>query len=176
MPKNALKKFFPSPQAVKEHPSLQFLGKLLHEPNLWHMNRRSVSRAFMVGLFCAFLPMPFQMVVATVIGIWARSNLPISIGLVWLTNPITMPPIFYFTYLIGTWILGAPDHPIEVELSVEWFTAELANIWQPLLLGSMLCAVIFAVLGYAGIRLAWRIHVVRAWRKRQAARQTEQKQ
>lgn len=170
MPKNALKKYFPSPQAVKEHPSLQFLGKLLHEPNLWHMNRRSVSRAFLVGLFCAFIPMPFQMVVAAIIGIWARSNLPISIGLVWITNPLTMPPIFYFTYLIGAAILDTPAHPFEIELSLQWFASEVASIWQPLLLGSMLVAIIAGVSGYIGIRLVWRLHVVRAWRKRQAQR------
>ncbi len=170
MPKQALKKFFPSPQAVKEHPSLQFLGTLLHEPNLWHLNRRSVSRAFLIGIFCAFLPMPFQMVLAAILGIFIHSNLPISIGLVWISNPITIPPIFYFTYLVGAEILDIPSKPFEIELSVEWALEKLGAIWEPLLLGSFICAVIFSSIGYVGIRLFWRWNVMRQWQKRKLKR------
>ena len=166
MPKQTLKKVFPSPQAVKDHPSLQFLGTLLHEPNLWHLNRRSVSRAFFIGIFCAFLPMPFQMVVAAVMGIFIHSNLPISIGLVWISNPLTIPPIFYFTYVVGAEILDVPSRPFEIELSVDWAMRELGAIWEPLILGSLICAVIFGSIGYVGIRLFWRWHVMHNWKKR----------
>ncbi len=171
MLKQVFQKYFPSPQTIQEHPSLQFLGKLLHDPNLWHLNRRSISRAFIVGVFCAFLPMPFQMVVAAVIGIMVRSNLPISIGLVWISNPITIPPIFYFTYLVGAEILDLPSRPFEIELSVEWAMTELGAIWKPLLLGSLICGVIFSSIGYIGIRLFWRWHVIRHWNKRKLQRQ-----
>ncbi len=171
MPKNALKKLFPNPETIQQHPSLQFLGTLLHEPNLWHLNRRSVSRAFLVGIFFAFMPMPFQMVAAAMVGVIVHSNLPISIGLVWISNPITIPPIFYFTYKVGTNILEIPIRPFEIELSMDWAMRELGAIWEPLLLGSLICAVIFACIGYVGIRLFWRFHVIRAWKRRQQKRQ-----
>ncbi len=171
MPKKALKKLFPNPKTIQQHPSLQFLGTLLHEPNLWHLNRRSVSRAFLVGIFFAFMPMPFQMVAAAAVGVIVHSNLPISIGLVWISNPITIPPIFYFTYKVGTSILEVPARPFEIELSLDWAMRELGAIWEPLLLGSLICALIFASLGYVGIRIFWRIHVIRAWRQRKLKRQ-----
>ncbi len=171
MPKKALKKLFPNPKTIQQHPSLQFLGTLLHEPNLWHLNRRSVSRAFLVGIFFAFMPMPFQMVAAAAVGVMVHSNLPISIGLVWISNPITIPPIFYFTYKVGASILEIPARPFDIELSLDWAMRELGAIWEPLLLGSFICAVIFASLGYVGIRIFWRIHVIRAWRRRQLKRQ-----
>jgi len=170
MPKKTLKKYFPNPQTVQNHPSLQFLGSLLHEPNLWHLNRRSVSRAFLVGIFFAFIPMPFQMVAAAIAGVFIHSNLPISIGLVWISNPITIPPIFYFTYKVGTVILDLPSRPFEIELSIDWAMRELGAIWEPLLLGSLLCAAIFSMMGYIGIRLFWRWHVIRNWKKRAAKR------
>jgi uncharacterized protein (DUF2062 family) len=49
-----------------------------------------------VGLFCAFIPVPFQMLLAAPSAIIFSANLPVSIALVWITNPITMPPIFFF--------------------------------------------------------------------------------
>ncbi len=171
MPKKALKKIFPNPQTIQQHPSLQFLGTFLHEPNLWHLNRRSVSRAFLVGIFFAFMPMPFQMVAAAIAGIFVHSNLPISIGLVWISNPITIPPIFYFTYKVGTVILEVPSRPFEIELSVEWAMQELGAIWEPLLLGSLICGVIFSCIGYVGIRIFWRMHVLHNWNKRNKQRQ-----
>ncbi len=170
MPKKALKKLFPNPKSIQEHPSLQFLGTLLHEPNLWHLNRRSVSRAFLVGIFFAFMPMPFQMVAAAIVGVFVHSNLPISIGLVWISNPITIPPIFYFTYKVGAAMLDLPTQPFEIELSLEWALEKLGAIWEPLLLGSLLCALIFSTLGYVGIRLFWRFHVMHNWKKRHKRR------
>lgn len=171
MPKKILQKYFPNPQTIKDNQSLKFLGDKLHEPNLWHLNRRSVSRAFMVGVFFAFMPMPFQMVAAAFVGIWVNSNLPISIGLVWISNPITIPPIFYFTYKVGTVILGLPTRSFQIELSMEWVMTELGAIWQPLLLGSLICGILFSAMGYIGMQLFWRWHVVRNWKKRQLKRQ-----
>ncbi len=166
MPKKALKKLFPNTKSIQEHPSLQFLGSLLHQPNLWHLNRRSVSRAFLVGIFFAFMPMPFQMVAAAIAGVFIHSNLPISIGLVWISNPITIPPIFYFTYKVGASVLNIPTQPFAIELSLEWALEKLGGIWEPLLLGSLICALIFSTLGYVGIRLFWRWNVIHHWKKR----------
>jgi uncharacterized protein (DUF2062 family) len=170
MPKKTLMRLFPNPKTIQQHPSLQFLGTLLHQPNLWHLNRRYVSRAFLVGVFFAFMPMPFQMVAAALVGVFIHSNLPISIGLVWISNPITIPPIFYFTYKVGTVLLDTPTRAFEIELSLDWALTELSTIWEPLLLGSLLCGVIFAALGFIGIRLVWRFNVISAWNKRKAKR------
>ena len=89
----------PDHEKIRQHPQLNKLfGTLLHDPNLLHLNRRSISGAFFIGMFWAFMPMPFQMIPAAALAIYFRTNLPISIGLVWFTNPITIPPFFYFCY------------------------------------------------------------------------------
>ncbi len=166
MPKRLIKRFTPDRDKIRNHKHLQIFGKLLHDPNLWHLNRRSVSGAFAVGLFWAFIPIPFQMVAAAATAIPARVNLPISVALVWITNPITMPPMFYFNYLVGTWILGKPTQQVQFELSWQWFSQSVAEIWEPLYLGSLICAVIAAVLGYIAMRGFWRWHVICQLRKR----------
>ena len=62
MPKKFLRKFLPDPHTIRDHKSLQLFGKLLHDPNLWHLNRRSVSLAFANGMFFMWVPLPFQMI------------------------------------------------------------------------------------------------------------------
>ncbi|WP_210396329.1 DUF2062 domain-containing protein [Motiliproteus sediminis] len=166
MPRRFIKRYMPDEATIKEHPHLSKLGRFIHDPNLWHLNRNSVSLAFLVGMFCAFLPIPMQMVVAAALAILVRSNLPIAVGLVWITNPLTMPPIFYATYRVGMYLLGNPVEDAQFELTMEWFTRELSRIWWPLLLGSVVCGAVTAVASYFGVRYLWLWRVGRSWKKR----------
>jgi len=166
MPRKFIRRYLPDHKTIRDNQSIQFLGSWLHEPNLWHLNRRSASGAVAVGLFCAFLPIPFQMVAAAIGAIMFRVNLPISVVGVWITNPITIPPIFYFNYLVGETLMGMEPLPLDFELTAEWFVAEIAHIWQPLLLGSLVMATIMSALGYFVVRGLWRLHIVKHYRRR----------
>lgn len=173
MPKRIIKRYMPDHEKIRDHKNLRFLGTLLHDPNILHLNRRSVSGAFAVGLFFAWVPVPFQMVLGAIGSIVFRVNLPISVGLVWVTNPLTMPPMFYFAYKVGTWILGLPTRKFTFELSWEWLMEELGATWEPFLLGCLICGVVSSALGYALIRGYWRYHVARNWQNRHSQRQRE---
>ncbi len=166
MPKKLIKRYMPDHRTIREHKHLQFFGDHLHNPNLWHLNRQSVSGAFAVGLFCAFIPVPFQMVIAAALAILFCVNLPISVALVWITNPITMPAIFYFTYLVGARIMQIPDTMEDTAFSLESVLDGLGEVWQPFLLGCFVTGTILALLGYVSIRLIWRINVVNRWNQR----------
>lgn len=172
MPKKFIKRFMPDHHTIREHKLLGFFGTLLHDPNLFHLNRRSASGAFAVGLFMAFVPLPLQMLMAAAAAILFRVNLPISVVLVWLTNPVTIPPMFYFAYLVGTWILGTPVHMEQsaFELSYEWLKQELVVIWQPFLLGCFVAGSASALTGYFTIRGLWRLHLVRHYQERKLRR------
>jgi uncharacterized protein len=156
MPRKFIKRFLPDARTIREHKHLRMFGSALHDPNLWHLNRRSVSVAFAIGLFMTFVPMPFQMIPAAALAIYLRANIIISIVLVWISNPITIPPIFYFSYQVGTWILGKKANPFVFEMSWQWFASELAHDWQPFLLGSLAISTIASLAGYWGIRGLWR--------------------
>lgn len=166
MPRKIIKRYLPNPHEVKNNPSLAVFGKLLHEPNLWHLNRRSASFAAACGLFGAFLPIPGQMLIAGILAIVLRANLPLTIALVWLTNPITIPPLFYGCYRFGCWLLGLPPLGDNIEFTLSWIEAEFNNIWQPLLLGSLVCGTTASLLGFFSVRLIWRWHVANRWNKR----------
>ncbi len=173
MPKQFLRRFLPDHHFIQNHQHLRFLGTLLHDPNLLHLNRRSVAGGFSVGLFVAFVPIPFQMVLAAFIAILIRVNLPLSVILVWLTNPLTMPPLFFFAYKVGAWILNRPPRKIQFEPTLHWLTEKLGAIWEPFLLGCFLLALGSALLGNILVRLTWRFVVVRNWKARQKKRVTE---
>ncbi len=152
----------PDPEKLKQQKSLQFLGDKLHEPNLWHLNRRSVSLAFAIGLFVAWIPTPGQMVIAAVVAFYFSANLPIAVGLVWLTNPITMPPMFYFAYVFGLWLLGE-EAPAGFEFTVDKIMSSLGEIGGPFLFGCLILGIMFSATGYFGIQLYWQNHVKKRW-------------
>ncbi|MGH8381182.1 DUF2062 domain-containing protein [Pseudomonas sp.] len=166
MPRRLFKRYMPDPTSIREHKSLRFLGRLLHDPNLWHLNRHSVARAMAVGLFAAFIPVPMQMLLAASLAILLRGNMPIAVSLVWLTNPFTMPPVFYCTYQMGAWLMQVPPRTLPEELTFEWITGELSTLWQPFLLGSVVCGLLLGALAYCLTMLYWRWWVGRQWRRR----------
>jgi uncharacterized protein (DUF2062 family) len=170
MAKHLIRRITPDHETIRNHKHLKIFGSLLHDANLWHLNRRSAAGAFGVGLFMAFVPLPSQMLLAAAAAIPLRVNLPLSVALVWITNPITIPPMFYFAYWVGTLILGQPAQEIEMELTWQCLVDSLQGVWQPLLLGSFICATVSGLVGYFGVRALWRLHVVNHLKRRRARR------
>lgn len=170
MPKKFLRRYLPTPKTVRENPALRPVSKWLNNPEIWHLHRRSVSGAAFIGLFCAFLPIPGQMLVAAILAVASRCNLPLSLALVWITNPLTIPPMFYFAYRLGAWLLGIDVAVAGIELSWSWWMSNLGNIGYPLLFGSLVCGWVCGLTGMVIVRVLWRMHVLRRWRERQARR------
>lgn len=157
----------PSHDTVKEHKYLKMFGSLLHDPNLFHLNRRSAAGAFAVGLFVCFMPIPFQMVVAATFAMLFKVNLPLSVALVWISNPITMPLLFSGAYMVGATLVGEKAREFEFELTWEGLMHSFTTLGPAFLTGCLICAVFFSALGYFGIRALWRYSVTRNWKKRQ---------
>ena len=174
--KERLQKYLPKPSELKQNWLLRPVAHLLHNEELWHMNRRSVAGAVFIGLFSAFLPVPSQMVVAAFLALAARCNLPISVGLVWISNPITIPPIFYFTYRLGAWLLDMELEADNIELSFGWIWDNFGTIGWPLLFGSLVCGWVAGVTGFVVTRVVWRMRVVRRWRERRAQRKARRQE
>ena len=170
MPKEFIKRHCPDADEIRNHRFLQIFGEHINSPNLWHLNRRSVSRGVALGAFWAMVPIPLQMIGVVASAITWRANIPLGLVLVWVTNPLTIPPIFIAAYLFGSWILGTPVIAIPDEISLKWFTDSLGEIWFPLLTGSLLIGTALAIVSYVTIDFLWRYTVRKRWKNRFAGR------
>ena len=129
---------------------------LLHDHRLWSIRRRTVVPAFALGVFIAWLPFPGHMVTAILIALLLRINIPVAATVVWISNPLTVAPMFYFAYRLGRIILDVPVRPFSFEFSIDWVTHTFVTIWQPMLLGCLILGAVSAVLGYAFLDFFWR--------------------
>ncbi|MCU0937504.1 MAG: DUF2062 domain-containing protein [Gammaproteobacteria bacterium] len=121
----------------------------------------------------AWVPVPLQMLFAAFGAVLMRVNLPIAVAMVWVTNPITMPPLFWFAYELGLWLLRRPGLHLDTTPTLGWFAEAFGQIWQPFLLGCLVLGVTSAATGYAVSRLLWRLHVVRSWDARSKRRESD---
>ncbi len=142
---------------------------LLEHPVYWALNRRNVTRAFALGLFIAFVPLPIHFVLAAALALILRLNVPAAIAGTFLTNPFTMVPLYLSAYWIGTQLLGIPEHPIEFHMSWEWLRTGLLPIWKPFLLGSLIMGLLCATAGYAILGGLWHVTLVMKYHKRKSA-------
>jgi uncharacterized protein len=165
MPRHLFKRWFPA-HKVREHKHFTRFAKFLGHNYLWHLNRHTTAKAFLIGIFACFIPMPFQMFLAAALALLVRCNLPVAVLLVWISNPLTYLPIFYFSYQVGVLFIGAPLS--YADFSWDWQLFIL--IWQPLLLGSVINGLFFGALGYIAVLFFWRWHIVRKYNRRHQAR------
>ncbi|HZD53364.1 MAG TPA: DUF2062 domain-containing protein [Woeseiaceae bacterium] len=132
---------------------------LLHDPRLWSVRRRNVVPAFSLGLFIAFIPVPGHLLIAALLALALRINIPVAALMTLVSNPLTMGPIYYLAYRLGRRLLGTPPQPFRLEWSFDWLTGSFLAIWQPLMLGALLLGTLAAALGYLALDLLWRASI-----------------
>lgn len=185
MPRNLLRAFTnrwqPTVDRFTRHPAIQRFAPALTDPDLWHLNRRSTARAVAVGLFCGLIPGPLQMLGAAGMAILLRANFPLAVITTLYTNPFTIVPLYLLAYEIGSLFIqgangGAPlvvpagSGPLDyLSAMVEWSI----GMGKPLALGLVILSTGLAVVGWAAVHVAWRIHTTGAWRRRSASRRPQ---
>lgn len=166
-----LKKYLLNDKRFLKDRRFKIFGNKLYDPCIWYFNKYTISRAFSIGLFFAWIPVPLQMLLAAGFAILFKANFPISIALVWLTNPITMPIFFLFAYKVGMifFSISSPG-TLDLELSFAWLFNKMCDVWQPFILGCVICAFVSAVFGNICVRLLWRLLIIKNWYMRKKSK------
>ncbi|MEA1916831.1 MAG: DUF2062 domain-containing protein [Campylobacterota bacterium] len=140
---------------VSKHDKLiEFAKKYKVSPDYLSANRKMIARAVLIGLFIAFIPMPFQMLAVLAVTPFVRFNVPIALAMCWLSNPITMPFMYYMEYVTGAFVLGMSIE--NVELTLDWFQNNLDDIFIPMYFGALLYSFFGSILAYYAVNHFWR--------------------
>lgn len=120
------------------------------------INRRSISRAVAIGLFFSLMPMPFQMAAVLALLPFISFNVPFALLLVWISNPLTMPFIFYVEYVTGNFLLmRTAEETADGKVSMAWFESNFDAIVVPLYTGALFYGVTVSVAAYLLINYLW---------------------
>ncbi len=90
---------------LRLRPVLRWVLKLRSSP-------RAIAGGLGVGMFIAFTPtVGIQIILAIIAATLCNVNRPAAIAPVWITNPVTVAPVYTFNYWLGTFIWPGP--PLE---------------------------------------------------------------
>ncbi len=137
----------------------EFIKKYKVPPEYLSTNRKMVSKAVFIGLFIAFIPMPMQMLLVLAMMPFFKFNVPIALAMCWLSNPFTMPPMYYMEYLTGSFFLGS--EALEVKMTLDWFSNNLDDIFIDLYTGAFFYSVVGSFSGYWLVNHFWKGSVER---------------
>jgi uncharacterized protein (DUF2062 family) len=144
----------------RSRPLLRWVFKLRSTP-------RAIAGGLGLGMFIAFTPtVGIQIILAVFAATMLGLNRPAAIIPVWITNPLTVAPIYLFNYWIGIQIWGGP--PVS-EVSGTFYdlgrTLTSFHLWEikdqllitmnmgwnilvPLLIGSIIVGIVTGVVTY----------------------------
>ncbi len=133
---------------IRKRPWLVALTKPIFDRYLWTPSRNTVAGGLSIGLFCAMLPVPFQMIFAALSSMRARVNIPIAMAACWVSNPFTQVAIWLAQEKLGGWVrettnLNIPSF-IDVERTVFKTTLNLGSFT----VGFLVMGVILSILAY----------------------------
>lgn len=170
--KNYFSKILPSREKIENSRVLRPVAHLLGDPRIWHFNRRTIARGIAIGFFFGSLPIIGQMLLAAMMAIVLRVNMPIAVVSTFISNPVTMPFFYTANYYFGAWLMDKPAVDLgKMSWSPEALLSLGGEILVPLYFGSVVVGVILSFVSFIVLRIWWRIHIVISHRARREKRQ-----
>jgi uncharacterized protein (DUF2062 family) len=167
-----LTRHIPTRETIHRYRVLRPFAHHLSHASLWRMTRRSVPRGVALGLFVAVIIPVLHTAIAALLAIPARANVAVAATFTLVVNPLTIPPLYYAAYRIGSWELHH-DATLVNPAAAERFSGELSRLlfWVHQASGSIAIGVLTiafgsALIGYLASALVWRFWASSRWRKR----------
>lgn len=156
MPRQFFKRLRPVAEKLRHSRYFSILGPKIADSRLWALNRRAITSSFGVGIAIQFIPLPIHLPLGLVLAMFYHLNVPTMVGTLFILNPFTAVPIYYFAYRVGALLLGTPPGSFNFEFGWNWLAHGLGSIWRPFLLGCLVCAIVLGLLGRWLLEMIWR--------------------
>lgn len=152
MPKKIIKKMMPNRNGKVLSKFQKYLTK-----ESFSYQRKPILRSFLIGTYISFLPIPFQMLVILFFSVPFKANVPIAMSLAWITNPITMPFIFFVEYKIGNFIInGVPLF----EFKETFLVSNIPKYFLETFVGGSILGVFASVISYIFVFYMWKGYII----------------
>jgi len=170
-----LRRHIPTRESIHRFRLLRPFAHHLSKPELWRLSRRSVPRAVALGLGIGVIIPFLHTVIAAIFAIPLRANVAVAAAFTLVVNPLTIPPMYYAAYRIGSWELHHDARLVNPDVA-EHVSGELGRFlfWiheasGPVAIGVLTIAAGAALLGYLVSALLWRTWLASRWRRRREA-------
>lgn len=169
--KKHFKRITPNQASLQKHRMLRPIAHWLGNPKIWHFNRKAIALGVAIGFFFGSLPIAGQMLLAAIVAVMWRANMPIAIVATWISNPFTMPFFYTANYYFGAWLLQQPSLKVsDIDWTLDGLLKLGGEILVPLYLGSVVVGLILFTLSILSIRVVWRLHIVSYLKTRKTRR------
>lgn len=135
-----------------------FVYRVLHVDDTPHR----IALGLAIGIFVTWTPtIGFQMALTVALAWVLRANKAVGVPFVWISNPLTLLPIYWPSYRLGCWLLGGNYDSrrffdfLAAAASPGGFLERLGAFWRsvwlifwPLWVGSVVVALLLGVLAY----------------------------
>lgn len=141
---------------LRRRPWWNSFSRRLFERRLWKPCRDTVAGGLSIGLFFAMMPIPFQTVVAAIFAARTKMNIPFAVIACWVTNPLTMVPVWLFQERFGSWLrhqLGVPMPSFLAKGQIHFSMAQTDLNAASFILGFLATGVICALLAFPIVHL-----------------------
>lgn len=167
--KKHFEKIIPDKEKMQNSKVLSPIAHWLGNPLIWHFNRRAIIKGLCIGLFFGSLPILGQMLLAAIVAVVMRINMPAAVMATWISNPVSAAFLYTGNYYVGAWLMGTESvHLAEWDFSWESIVNLGGDILVPLFFGSVVVGVTLAVSAYIIMQTWWRLHVVSIHKERQS--------
>ena len=159
----------PRRATIHRYPILKFFAESARKrAYIWSFRVDNAVPAIYAGCIVTLIPIyGLQVVLALLLAVWLRANLPILVGLQVVSNPLTVIPIWFSAYQIGRHFLGvlgvdaAPLARREVQTLLYNFTHglwgenidRLLTVFGVTSLGAIIMGSFFGLIGSISYRI-----------------------
>ncbi|MGL5018763.1 MAG: DUF2062 domain-containing protein [Luteolibacter sp.] len=100
---------------LRDRPWWQKISRPLFERSLWVPCRDTVATGVAIGLYFSMVPFIPQSVVAAILAMRVKANVPFAVAACFVSNPFTNVPFWIAQVRLGQWLIDTFSIPIPFE-------------------------------------------------------------